>query len=751
MTLPKMLALTMSVVLLAGVIWAEAQGSTDRASVALTVASGAARLDISGADGRIRYDWMQDPSIAAGAGMLRARRVDRPNAPIAVRYRLIWSQPAQLSSSNIVADGHTAVLTQRFQVGAAAATVVMRGHVVDGALVLDLSVDQPLLAKWQIGLVESPDLVRFAIPYNPVDVWRSRGAEAFAALSLDWTASNATRIEPDGAVYLPRSDGTRNSARERLILPVSPRIEAVLPRAAATRSRYYDQMAGRVVIDIVETETFAEIRRKLLALRDAGMADCVVIVHVWQRMGYDNGLPSVLPANAFLGGEEALKEIGDIVRSASCDFALHQNYVDYYPNALDFDIALAALDGAGKPAKSWFNEAVGIGSYLTKARAMLTLARDNAPEIKRRLGTTASFLDVNSGMAPWEKVDMDARERDGGAFSGFGREVRGLFAFMQDAERGPILGEGKDHFYWTGAVDGVEAEMRVGYRGDDVRKAPLWVDFDLLRMHPFQHNFGMGFYNRYAPAMNAARDPMVDENTRDIYRSQQLAFAHLPYRSGSLWGDVRLYVQEAALAGPVARAYGDTPVRDIRYRAGDRWVPIEVALPAGADRTVRVRYANGLVVTANTGDAVVTDDQGTALSRGGWSATGAGLSGRSATVGGQRQDFLQSSSSIYADPRTTPGNWVAAAGGDAAPTDFGPVRTNGQTWLRCAGGYWTILGLAQRGTIDLEVRQSTIARPRQLRADRTADVVPASASSAGYWRVRLVSGHRYATPVACAA
>lgn len=703
-------------------------------------------LTTDGREGQISFDWLPDLSSTDGSAIIRA--VGSSGDAIDVRYRMVWSAPGRLLSTRFNKEPGLTVLTQVFRVGDADATVQLRGRAVNGRLTLDLHIDKPVLGKWNVVLVERPGLAAFGIPYDPVPVYHAAAARAFASLFLDWMASDATRIEPDGAVYAPRSDGSRNPARERLVFSVSSRVADVLPSAPARRSRFYRRMAGKTIIDVTPTDRFADIRDKLLALRAAGMSNCSVIIHVWQGLGYDNGLPTVLPANAFLGGEDLLRDIGTIVRTAGCDFALHQNYVDYYPNAEKFDPALVALDEAGKPAASWFNAAVGIGSFLTKPDALLVLARANAPTIKARLGTTASFVDVNSAMTPWGKVDMDARAPDGGKFSAFMRGSRDLFAFMQDTEGGPVLGEGRDHFFWTGAVDGVEAEMRVGFGGDDVRLAPLWVDFDLLRMHPFQHNYGMGFYNRYAPDQSDLRDAMIDEGTRDLYRTQQLAFAHLPYRSGSLWGDIRLYVQEAALAAPVAKIYGDTLVRDVRYRANDRWVPIETALPAGAGRTVRVRYANGLVVTANTGEPT-RDDHGVFLPRGGWTARGGGIVARSTEVVNGRQDFLRDRSSTYADPRGLPGNWTPAGDADPDLIDFGTIRTNGQTWLRCAAGSWTIIGFATRGHIDLDVAQSLIRRPTRLAAGGANDIPTSAGSGTSMWRVRLVTGRRYTAAGVC--
>ena len=585
------------------------------------------------------------------------------------------------------------------------------------------------------------------MPYDPMPLYRTSEG-LFASTFFDWATSAATRLEESSAIYAPRSDGSRNILHERLIVTASPRLADVLPSSYWPRSRYYGRVGGRVVIDITETLPFAKIEQGVDRLIAGGLSDCVVIVHVWQRLGYDNGLPVVLPANAYLGGNTALRAIGDKVKAVGCEFALHQNYVDQYDNSGDFDPRAIGRDADGQLLRAWLNAVVGQQSYALRPDRLEATARRYAAPIKASLGSTASFIDVNSSFLPWERVDMDALQPGGGRFNAFLTGSKAMFEAMQEIERGPVFGEGHRHFYWTGALDGVEAEMTSGYEGD-VRTAPLWVDFDLLRIHPVQHNYGMGYYNRYAPATRASHDPMTEERTRDIYRAQELAFAHLPYRSGTMWDDVRLFVQEAALSTPVAKAYARASAREIRYPVNGSWKPIEEAWPLGAAHAVRVRYDNGLVVTANTGIRNIADPIGRGLGEAGWSATGKDINGWSTTFPEGRRDFMRAPDTLYADPRGVAGNWTATG---ATPTeiDFGPLRTDGQTWLSCRQGRWTVLGIAQRGSVTLDVDAAVIPRPNSLRGEPdTPDLVPGEASRSGFWRVRLISGRRYTTNAPC--
>jgi len=161
---------------------------------------------------------------------------------------------------------------------------------------------------------------------------------------------------------------------------------------------------------------------------------------------------------------------------------------------------------------------------------------------------------------------------------------------------------------------------------------------------------------------------------------------------------------------------------------------------------VRIRYANGVVVTANTSRDVATDARGNRLSRANWSAVAPGLETWSIGEGAGRRDFSRSGDAIYADPRGAAGNW--AGSGAAALSDFGVLRTNGQTWFHCVGGRWQVTGQAMRGTVDIEVRSAVIPRPGSI-SGAPALYVPTAARAGGLWSARLVSGELFVTDSLC--
>jgi hypothetical protein len=709
----------------------------------VNIADGAATFTVASGTRRFVYNWTPG---AAGGGTVSMHQAGSTGLPTVVRYAPTWAGAATVVGRAVQKRNDDVVLRETFDVDRRRVTISTRLRVVARSLTIAVEADQPALVALQMMPPDGPGLIRELLPYSPVDAYRSAVPPRFYSAVFDWTQSAATTFENNSAVYKMRTDGTRNILRERLILTMSDSVISVMPVSPWARSRFYDRVGGRMMVDVYETLPFADIATQFEGLIAAGLRDCVLIVHVWQRLGYDNGLPMVLPANDYLGGGDVIRRIAKRAADVGCLFALHQNYIDYYPNAEGFDPSLIALDGNGKRLDAWFNSAVGIGSFTVKPRAFALLASRIAPEIHRTLGTTASFIDVNSGYLPWQRVDMDAREADGGRFSAFVDGSKELFETMQGIEDGPVFGEGHHNFYSTGAVDGVAAQLTVGNRGD-VRTTPMWIDFALRRIRPLQHNFGMGFYDRYAPALLTSRDPLADEDNRDIYRTQQLAFGHMPYRSGILWGDARLFVQEAALSGAVAQKVAASDVVSIHHRLGDRWLPIEDVMQASRPLPVRIRYANGIVLTANTSAEAVTDGQGVALVRAEWSAIGPAILARSSGGLVGRRDYVRSRSMIYADPRNLPGNW-AGEGEPADLVDFGVIRTDGQVWSRCVAGRWHIIAFARRGNVEVEVDRRVIRTPTILKDANGQSIRPTIANDR-YWRIQLISGKNYVLWTKC--
>ena len=82
----------------------------------------------------------------------------------------------------------------------------------------------------------------------------------------------------------------------------------------------------------------------------------------------------------------------------------------------------------------------------------------------------------------------------------------GLWAYERSVEGGPVLGEGENHWFWSGYLDGVEAQFGAQSTPiTDGTQAPLFVDFDLSSLWHRAYTFGR--IELAAPHLNAVVAP----------------------------------------------------------------------------------------------------------------------------------------------------------------------------------------------------------------------------------------------------
>lgn len=425
----------------------------------------------------------------------------------------------------------------------------------------------------------------------------------FTAALLDWTQSSASQLAAAEAHYQPLTDGTRRPVRETLWLTISPHLAEVLPNIPNPPSPVRTELSQRVVAD-VWGGTFAENRRRIELLASYGAPGLAIIHHNWQHQGYDNAYPDVLPANPGLGGDEELIRLVERARAAGYLFALHENYIDFYPNAPSFDPADIALDSAGKQQTAWFNESTGIQSYALRPDGRVKYAERFSPQIQRRFDTNAAFLDVHSATPPWFHVDFNALAPGAGQLAEVWEKTHRLFASVRQTHGGPLFGEGNNHFFWAGAIDGVEAQVAGG------EDAPWWVDFDLLKVHPQMVNHGMGYLERWLKEGYDRPDwwrAIPPQWQLDRYRAMALAFGHAGFIPTQIWQVIDLVpvlaLQEIFLMRPIQTRYGASAPVEIRYMASGEALDAGEAMQLGVEpRRLYVRYDSGLELWVNGGD-----------------------------------------------------------------------------------------------------------------------------------------------------
>jgi hypothetical protein len=435
------------------------------------------------------------------------------------------------------------------------------------------------------------------LPYLLGTAHYLRTPGVFVCRYLDWTASNASQCPQGEAVYEAKTDGTRNMLSETGYVAVSPDLGEVLPNIPHPPSPYRELLGPRIMLDMWghHNGTYRGDAENLRALKDNGVDHLAIISHDWQRYGYDVKLPDHLPANPRYGGDAGMIAFGRVANECGYVWSLHENYIDLYPDAPSYDPSARVLKSDDTPSNAWFNPGTGVQSFGLKCNRAIDFARRNAPEIHRRYGTTAAYLDVHTCVPPWHQLDHQADQPEAAMALGKVKNDTALFQFMRDAHGGPLFGEGHYQFYWAGRCDGVEAQVD---GGED--HVPL-LDFDLLKLHPQMVNHGMGYYERWFRRGDAARwgrDAGSMEQI-DKYRAQELAYGHAGF-VGNLQTDNIIWVaREHNLMHPVQRLYGASLPVEIRYEVEGQWVTASAAVVAGDTSRQRIRYASGLTLWVN--------------------------------------------------------------------------------------------------------------------------------------------------------
>ncbi|MBM3476822.1 MAG: hypothetical protein FJX75_26415 [Armatimonadetes bacterium] len=524
------------------------------------------------------------------------------------------------------------------------------------ALTISAKCDEPVVTNFSLGGVGGAALRRtIAIPYMPAD-W-SRGSvsylsaqNAFVCRYLDWTVSHSSRCPQGESVYEPKTDGTRNPLVESGYVAVSPNVGEVLPNIPNPASPYLGLLGPRIMLDIWghHEGTYAGDAENLRALKDNGVDHVAIIQHVWQRWGYDVKLPDHLPADPAYGGEEGMIEFGKAANECGYVWSLHENYIDLYPDAPSYDPTARVLFADGKPSPAWFNAGTGVQSFGLKCNRALGFAKQNSPIAHERYGTTAAYLDVHTCVPPWHQLDHEADQPMAAMALAKVKYDTELFQFERDTHGGPLFGEGANHFYWAGKVDGVEAQVSGG------ESHVPFLDLDLLKIHPQMVNHGMGYYERWFDEGYSAQYGTTVGTVEDIdkYRAQEMAYGHAGFIGHVSTDNVQWVAKEHHLMHPVQALYGTGKPTEIAYEIDGQFVPASIALAIGEQWRQRITYDSGLRLWVNWAKEpwVV---EGRTLPQWGVLALGPNTEVTTSLVGGKLADYAECPEYLFADARTS--------------------------------------------------------------------------------------------------
>ncbi len=313
--------------------------------------------------------------------------------------------------------------------------------------------------------------------------------------------------------------------------------------------------------------SFADQTKIMQQCIDYGITDALVINHNWQHWGYDNRLPDIWPPNPRIGTLEEMKETLELCRKHDILYGLHDNYIDFYPDADDFSYGLTAFEKSGLPKKGWNNYGIEAQAYQFLPKNIFPFLKRNFDLMSPNLEQTTYFVDVFASINL-----MNYWDRDGKLHSR--RETLDSWnrAFDDIRERlgddNPTISEAGSDFL-IGHLDGADCQFlllsphsgdfRIPIKCKNWSRVPWFdaVNHTRLALH------GVGYDSRYV----ANRGYDLHGYASDDYLTAEVLTGHaLQVGIGTPLRDI---VRKYWLLQPLMRRLADQEIESVEFADGN--------------------------------------------------------------------------------------------------------------------------------------------------------------------------------------
>lgn len=166
--------------------------------------------------------------------------------------------------------------------------------------------------------------------------------------------------------------------------------------------------AGKLVIDIWGN-SYKNDAETIRMLQKYGVKDAIYLVHVWQRYGYDNRLPDIWPPDSRFGSLDDMKDAIAAAEDAGVLYALHDNYIDFYPDAEGYGFDELVFDSAGVPVKAWNNYGVDAQSYRFRPDRIAPYLKRNLDLMLAEISPSSYFVDVFASIDLFDYYDREGK------------------------------------------------------------------------------------------------------------------------------------------------------------------------------------------------------------------------------------------------------------------------------------------------------------------------------------------------------
>ena len=442
---------------------------------------------------------------------------------------------------------------------------------------------------------------------------------------FDWYRSNASMPGcAEGAFtmrYLPKTDGTFNPVSERLVITLSRDFAEVLPEIPNPVSPH-KAVTGKNAWRAHGTSDHAYDRAFWREVKRAGIEHVVVNDH--ETMWRDRGESFTFRTDAApgRGGDAGAEAYSRFMRGElGYVYGPYNNYTDFSPMNAYWSRDRVARKGDGSMQTAW------VRCYGPKPVFAPQMCEEIAPVAQAKFAFNTAYCDVHTAVTPYGRTDYDARVPGAATFAQTFYAWGELMLLQKKFWGGPVYSEGGRQFFYSGLADGNYAQDG----GYDFHTLPWIVDFDVLKIHPLECNFGMGTLAMFAHGKTKEeiirhRPHTPTEKDRDelidLFLTATVAFGHAPFlvldycfepskafgpayhgpTKTDLDKGLPIALRSYAMVQPIAARYTQSKAKTIRYfDAAGQMRTSSAAIASGdvARNQVFVAYEDGTCVVAN--------------------------------------------------------------------------------------------------------------------------------------------------------
>lgn len=522
-------------------------------------------------------------------------------------------------------EGKTALVQWRFKSASSEAIGEYRLQMMGKSIVLDVIARGGKVAKIDFGGLSSVQSCKqIAVPYYTyvyggvnrpfllAFVPEEGDQSLFMMTHPDWYRSNATSLQgvrnadlltgsnqgfkkANGEIgYEPKLDGKRNDVYERIFIAISPMFEETLPTIANPASPYKSMVGTRIWYSRGASSNRQNDIDYWARCHRGGLYRMLVTDHEvgWRNEG--ESFTFRTKPDPLKGGDDGQNKFARfMIDKLGYVYGPYNNFMDFAPINEFWDPDLVIRTADNQLQKGWPR------CYGPKAARAVEYSEKLVPEIQKKFRFNAGYCDVHTAVPPWARVDYDSRVPGAGTFAANYYSWGELFLAQKKDWNGPVFSEGPLHFLYSGLTDGNYAQDQ-GYR---FVENPWLVDFDLLKIHDLECNYGMGKIYMFEPKIRQAGKVIQKEEQNyylDRYLAAVLAFGHTGYYVpdfGPKGGNRSYFMIQA-----IAARYTQSPVSSIRY-AGPNGELMTASQAIASDLYKRsqlvIEYKDGTVVVVN--------------------------------------------------------------------------------------------------------------------------------------------------------